>query len=345
MHEITLTQPDDWHLHLRDNEALEAVVHFTSKQFGRAIVMPNLSPPITTVQQAIAYKHRILQALPADSDFLPLMTLYLTDNTRPEEIEKAAKGNDVIGVKLYPAGATTNSEFGVTQIENVTSVLTAMEQHKLPLLVHGEVTQPDVDVFDRESRFIETVLKPIQDQFKDLKIVLEHITTRQGVDFVMQSDANVAGTLTPQHLLLNRNALFQGGIRPHNYCLPILKREEHRQALLNAAISGSKKFFLGTDSAPHGKLRKENNCGCAGMFTAHAAIELYAEAFEQANALDKLEGFASHHGADFYGLPRNKKTVTLQQIKWDVPEYYPFGQDVVVPFRANETINWKLKEK
>jgi dihydroorotase len=340
--QLTITCPDDWHLHLRDGEALRAVVAHTARQFGRAIVMPNLRPPVTTTELAIAYRERIMQALPVGTGFEPLMTLYLTDNTRAEEIEKAKASNIVHGVKLYPAGATTNSDSGVTSIDKCAEVLSAMQAVGLPLLVHAEVTDADVDVFDRERVFIDRHMKPLIANYPNLKVVFEHITTKDAADFVSTAGDNVAATITVHHLLLSRNDMFKGGIRPHHYCLPILKREEHRLALVKAATSGSPKFFLGTDSAPHAKNTKENACGCAGMYTAHAAIELYAEVFETANALDKLEGFASFYGADFYDLPRNTDTITLVKENWQVPESYPYGDDVLVPLRAGQAVNWKL---
>ena len=340
---LHLTRPDDWHLHLRDDQAMAAVVAHTARQFGRAIVMPNLGPPVTGTEQALAYRERILAALPADSDFQPLMTLYLTDRTSPGEISRAKDSGQVFAVKLYPAGATTNSDSGVTRLEKTYPALAAMEVHGLPLLVHGEVTDPAVDVFDREQRFIDTQLVPLARQFPNLKIVFEHITTKNAVDFVLDAPANIAATITPQHILLNRNALLVGGIHPHNYCLPVLKRETHRQALLAAATSGNPKFFLGTDSAPHARDAKESACGCAGIYSAHAALELYATAFEQADALDRLEAFASHHGADFYGLPRNTGMVSLERVDWEVPHEYPFGDQPLVPFYAGETLKWKLK--
>ena len=344
MHEITITRPDDWHLHLRDNEALSSVAKFTAKQFGRAIVMPNLSPPVTTTKAAESYRSRILDSLPEDSTFQPLMTLYLTDKTTVDEIESAARHPHIQGVKLYPAGATTNSDSGVSNIENAYPAIEAMTELGLPLLIHGEVTGHDVDVFDREQVFVDTILHPLKTRFPKLKLVLEHITTKHGVDFVNAHDKTVAGTLTPQHLLLNRNAIFQGGIRPHLYCLPILKREEHRLALVDAATSDKGKFFLGTDSAPHAQGRKETACGCAGIFSAHAAIELYAEVFEQAGKLDKLEGFASFYGADFYGLPRNQEKITLVKESWQVPTNYAFGEECVIPFRAGEEMSWRMKK-
>ena len=342
MKELSIIKPDDWHLHLRDGPQTSVIVNHTARQFQRAIIMPNLLPPVTSVTDAEAYHDRILSLLPADTDFQPLMTLYLTDNTSVAEIEKAARSPIVHAVKMYPAGATTNSDAGVTNIDNVIDTLSAMQECGLPFLVHGEVTRPETDVFDREAVFIEEVLKPLTERLPTLKVVLEHITTRQGVEFVKSADNNIAATITPHHLLLNRNALFQGGINPHNYCLPILKREEHRQSLLDAATSGNAKFFLGTDSAPHMKSRKENACGCAGVYSSHAAIELYAEAFESKNALDKLESFASLNGPAYYNLPVNSKKITLQKTQWQVPESYPFGGETVTPFRAGQTLNWKM---
>ncbi len=340
--QISLIQPDDWHLHLRDGPQTSTIVEHTAQQFHRAVIMPNLLPPITTVDAAQAYQKRILSLLPDDTQFKPLMTLYLTDNTAPAEIEKAVKSGVVHAVKMYPAGATTNSDFGVSNIDNVIDALAAMQDCGLPLLVHGEITRSDTDVFDREALFIEEILTPLTNRLPSLKVVLEHITTKQGAEFVANAGDNIAATITPQHLLLNRNALFQGGIKPHNYCLPILKREEHRLALLDAATSGSKKFFLGTDSAPHMQSRKESNCGCAGIYSAHAAIELYAEVFESRNALDKLEAFASLSGPSYYDLPINEKTITLKKTPWQVPASYAFGGEVVIPFRAGETVQWKL---
>jgi dihydroorotase len=342
MQELTITRPDDWHLHLRDDTALHAVVGHSAERFARAIIMPNLKPPVTTTAQAIAYRDRILAALPQSSDFTPLMTLYLTDNTTPEEIAKAKESGVVHAVKLYPAGATTNSDAGVSHIYKPEAALRAMAELGMPLLVHGEVTAPEVDIFDREAEFLDTVLKPLLDHIADLKVVAEHITTREMAEFVLHAGDNVAATLTPQHLLLNRNAMLVGGIRPHHYCLPVLKRESHREVLVEVATSGNPKFFLGTDSAPHAKGAKESACGCAGMYSAHAAIELYAEAFEQAGALDKLEGFASHHGPDFYGLPRNRDTITLRREPWVVPQSYPFGTEQLVPFRAGDHMPWQL---
>ncbi len=343
MSTLTLTRPDDWHLHLRDGEALQAVLPDTARRFARAIVMPNLRPPVTTVEQAAAYRQRILAALPAGLSFEPLMTLYLTDNTPPSEIEKAVASGFVKAVKYYPAGATTNSDSGVTAVEKAWDTLAQMETLGLPLLVHGEVTDGHVDIFDREMTFLEQVLLPIVQRFPRLKLVLEHITTAEGAEFVKNAGQNVGATITAHHLLLNRNAIFTGGIRPHHYCLPVLKREKHRQALVEAAISGNPKFFLGTDSAPHARMTKEASCGCAGCYTAHAGIELYAEAFEQAGALDKLEAFASFHGPDFYGLPRNNEQITLVKEEWAVPasQAYVAG-DSLVPLRAGETIAWRL---
>ncbi|GAA0556503.1 dihydroorotase [Halomonas salifodinae] len=342
MNEITLTQPDDWHLHVRDEEALDRVVPYSARQFGRAIIMPNLKPPVTTTEQALAYRQRILAAVPEGVAFEPLMTLYLTDNTAPEEIERAVASGQVHGVKLYPAGATTNSDSGVTSVDKCADAIAAMERLGLPLLVHGEVTHAEIDIFDREAVFIDRVMKPLLARFPDLKVVFEHITTRQAVEFVEAAPANVAATITAHHLLFNRNQMLVGGIRPHYYCLPVLKRESHREALLSAATSGSRKFFLGTDSAPHAKGAKESACGCAGAFTAPAAIELYATAFEQAGALDRLEGFASHHGPDFYGLPRNPRSITLKRESWILPESLPYGDEVIVPLMGGESLDWKL---
>jgi dihydroorotase len=342
MDRITLTRPDDWHLHLRDGQAMASVLEDTARRFGRAIVMPNLKPPVRTTQQALHYRERILGALAPGSTFDPLMTLYLTDNTPPEEIARAKLSGRVYGVKLYPAGATTHSEEGVTRISRCFLALEKMEQLGLPLLIHGEVTDPMVDVFDREKAFVDEVLGPIVERFSSLKVVLEHVTTRDAVQYVEVTGPNVGATITPQHLLLNRNALFLGGIRPHHYCLPVLKREEHREALVEAATSGNPKFFLGTDSAPHSRATKEAACGCAGVYSAHAAIELYATAFEEAGALDKLEGFASRFGADFYGLPRNQDTITLLRQEWTVPQTLRFGGEALVPLRAGETVPWKL---
>jgi dihydroorotase len=340
--QITLTRPDDWHLHVRDGDVLDDVVPHTARQFARAIIMPNLKPPVTTTAQAVAYRERIVAAVPEGQSFEPLMTLYLTDNLPAKEIAAAKASGVVHGVKLYPAGATTNSDSGVTDIERTYPALEAMQKHGLPLLVHGEVTDPDVDVFDREAVFIQRHLAPLVQRFPRLKVVLEHVTTRYGVEFVRSAPDTVAATVTAHHLLLNRNALFQGGLRPHHYCLPVLKREEHRQALIEAVVSGNPKFFLGTDSAPHPRTAKESSCGCAGIYTAHGALELYAEAFEAAGALDKLEAFASFNGPDFYGLPRNRSAVTLVKKPWEVPPDYAMGESRVVPMRAGEQLAWTL---
>ncbi|MBS1161311.1 MAG: dihydroorotase [Proteobacteria bacterium] len=341
--QITITRPDDWHLHLRDDAALAAVLPHTARQFARAIVMPNLKPPVTTVDQAAAYRDRIVAALPAGASFEPLMTLYLTDNTPAGEIVKAAASGFVKAVKLYPAGATTNSAAGLTDIAKASAALAEMERCGLPLLVHGEVTDPAIDLFDREKVFIDTVLLPLTQRFPQLKVVMEHITTREAAEFVAAAPASIAATITAHHLLYNRNAIFQGGLRPHWYCLPVLKRETHRQALVAAAVSGHAKFFLGTDSAPHAKAAKEAACGCAGCYTAYAAIELYAEVFAQAGALDKLEAFASFNGPDWYGLPRNSGSITLRQEAWTVPAEYPYlANDSIVPLRAGESLAWKM---
>ena len=338
---LTLTRPDDWHLHVRDGAAMHAVVPHTAAQFGRAIIMPNLRPPVTTAQQAMDYKARILQAVPAGMQFEPLMTLYLTDNLPPDEIARA-KAAGVVACKLYPAGATTNSDMGVTNIRNIYPVLEAMQREGMLLLVHGEVTSPDIDLFDREAVFIDQHLEPLRKDFPSLKIVMEHITTREAAQYVAAGNDRLGATITCHHLLYNRNALFTGGIRPHYYCLPVLKRETHRLALVEAATSGNPRIFLGTDSAPHAAHLKEHATGCAGCYTAHAAIELYAEAFEQAGALDKLEGFASFYGADFYGLPRNTSTITLRKQAWAVPESYAYGDAQLKPLRAGDTLAWKL---
>ena len=339
---LTLTRPDDWHVHLRDGDMLARALADTAQRFARAIVMPNLAPPVTTTADALAYRQRIIAAVPAGLHFEPLMTLYLTDNTPPPEITAAKASGLIHGVKWYPAGATTNSQYGVTDIRRCDAALAAMEANDLPLLVHGEVTDASVDVFDREQVFIEHHLIPLLARFPKLRVVLEHITTRQAVEFIVQAHSRVAATITAHHLLLNRNALFAGGMRPHHYCLPVLKREEHRLALLAAATSGNPRFFLGTDSAPHLKHTKESACGCAGIYTAHAAIELYAEAFEQAGALDRLEGFASFHGADFYGLPRNRDRITLKRQSWVVPAQYGEDSDAIVPLRAGQPVAWTL---
>jgi dihydroorotase len=342
MDRLTLAKPDDWHLHLRDGAALASVVGDTARRFGRAIVMPNLKPAIRTTQQALHYRERILGALADDAAFEPLMTLYLTDDTPPEEIARAKLSGRIFGVKLYPAGATTNSAEGVTRLSRCFHTLEKMQEVGMPLLVHGESTDPAIDVFDREKAFLEEVLGPTLERFPALKVVLEHITTRDAAQFVEVTGENVAATITAHHLLMNRNALFMGGIRPHHYCLPVLKREEHREALVEAATSGNPKFFLGTDSAPHARDTKEVSCGCAGIYTAHAAIELYATAFEEAGALDRLEAFASRSGPAFYGLPVNEETITLVREEWRVPEDVPFGGGRLVPLRAGETIPWKL---
>lgn len=339
---LTLIRPDDWHLHLRDGEALKAVLPDTARQFARAIVMPNLRPPVTTTALAGEYRARILAALPRGLNFEPLMTLYLTDNTSADEIKKAKASGFIHGVKLYPAGATTNSDSGVSDLAKCSTVLEAMQDVGLPLLVHAEVTDSNVDIFDRERVFIDRHMTPLLKRYPNLKVVFEHITTKDAADFVTSAASNVAATITAHHLLLNRNDMFKGGIQPHHYCLPILKREEHRLALVKAATSGNPKFFLGTDSAPHAKHTKEAACGCAGMYTAHAAIELYTEVFEVANALDKLEDFASFYGADFYGLPRNKDKITLEKTSWLVPNTLPLGDDSLVPLRAGQQIHWKL---
>lgn len=338
---LTLIRPDDWHIHFRDGEAMRSVVPETARVFGRAIAMPNLKPPVTTLEDAVAYRDRLKQAA-AGTAFEPLMSLYLTDNTNPEQIHAARNSGIIHAVKYYPAGATTNSDSGVTALSKAYPAIAAMEKAGLPLLLHGEVTDADIDIFDREAVFIERHLLPLLRDFPALKVVLEHITTRQAVEFVSSAGSNVAATITVHHLLYNRNALFQGGIRPHMYCLPILKREPHRQALISAAISGNPKFFLGTDSAPHAINSKENACGCAGIYTAHAAIELYAEVFEDAGALDKLEAFASLFGADFYGLARNTDTITLKREAWTVPDSMAMGSETLVPLRAGESVRWRV---
>lgn len=339
---LTLTRPDDWHLHLRDGAAMAAVLPATAAQFARAIVMPNLRPPVTSAAAALAYRERILAALPPGADFTPLMTLYLTDKLPPDEVARAQAAG-VVAVKLYPAGATTNSDAGVTDIRKTYPTLEAMQRAGLLLLVHGEVTDADIDVFDREAVFIERVMQPLRRDFPQLKVVFEHITTKEAAQYVAASDRFTAATVTAHHLLYSRNAIFMGGLRPHYYCLPVLKRELHRQALVTAATSGSAKFFLGTDSAPHAAALKENSVCGAGCYTALSALELYAEAFEAAGALDKLEGFASRHGPDFYGLPRNGGTVTLKRTPWTLPETVPFGDTVLKPLRGGETLSWKLQ--
>ncbi|MCC6473760.1 MAG: dihydroorotase [Burkholderiales bacterium] len=351
MNSITLARPDDWHLHLRDGDALASALPHSARRFARAIVMPNLKPPVTSVEAARAYRSRITAALaaaiasgelPAGARFEPLMTLYLTDRTSPREIALAKSSGFVHAVKYYPAGATTHSEAGVSALEHALPALEAMQRHDLPLLIHGEVTDPAVDVFDRERVCVETLVAHIVERFPDLRVVLEHASTREAVAFVAAARPRVAATLTAHHLLYNRGALFQGGLRPHYYCLPVLKREPHRRALVAAATGGSPRFFLGTDSAPHPRGLKENACGCAGCFTAHAALELYAEAFDAAGALERLEGFASHHGPDFYGLPRNKDTVTLVRERWAAPDELPFGGETLVPLRSAEDLLWRM---
>ncbi|MEO8306197.1 MAG: dihydroorotase [Betaproteobacteria bacterium] len=339
---VTLTRPDDWHVHLRDGAALRDVVRATADVFGRAIIMPNLVPPVTTAEAAGAYRERILAALPAGSRFEPLMTLYLTDNTAPAEIARAKATGFIRAVKYYPAGATTNSDSGVTKLSHAYPALAAMEKHGLVLSLHGEVTGADVDVFDRERKFVEDSLAAIVRDFPGLKVVLEHITTSEGATFVAAAPERVAATITPQHLLYSRNALFAGGVRPHHYCLPILKRESHRKALVAAAVSGSPKYFLGTDSAPHARHTKEAACGCAGCYSAPLALPLYAEVFDRSGALDRLEGFASHFGADFYGLPRNADKVTLTRQPWTVPAEYPYAGHTIVPLRAGEAVEWRV---
>lgn len=342
--ELVIARPDDWHLHVRDGEALKAVLPHTAAQFARAIIMPNLKPPVTNTEAAIAYRERILAAVPAGMTFDPLMVLYLTDNTTGDEIRKAKASGIVKAVKLYPAGATTNSDAGVTDLlAKCEDALAALQETGMPLLVHGEVTDSHIDIFDRERVFIDRVMVPLLSKYPKLKVVFEHITTADAAEFVMEAPANIAATITAHHLLMNRNAIFTGGIRPHHYCLPVLKREKHRVALVEAATSGSEKFFLGTDSAPHAQHTKEASCGCAGMYTALSAIELYAEAFEAANALDKLEAFASFNGPDFYQLPRNTETITLVKESWMIPDSLPYGNDALIPLRAGEQVHWKLK--
>jgi len=341
---ISICRPDDWHLHIRDGSTLSSVIAHTARQFARAIIMPNLQPPVTTTAEALAYRQRILDSLPENTDFTPLMTLYLTDNTSPDEIRRAKDSGLVHAVKLYPSGATTHSDAGVTDIKKTYAALAAMAEVGMPLLVHGEVTDPEVDVFDREYVFIEQQLIPTLTAIPELRVVLEHITTREAVNFIVEAPERVAATITAHHLLMNRNAMFKGGIRPHHYCLPVLKREKHRLALIDAIRSGHPRFFLGTDSAPHARRAKESGCGCAGIYTAHAALELYAQAFEDAGALDRLEGFASHFGADFYGLPRNEGTVMLEKAAWQVPDAYPLSETAVIPLAAGETLHWQLHQ-
>ncbi len=339
---ITITRPDDWHLHLRDGATIASVLPDTARQFARAIVMPNLKPPVTTTAQAVAYRDRILAALPAGMQFEPLMVLYLTNNTPPEEIRRAKESGVVHAVKLYPAGATTNSDAGVTDLSKCYKTLEAMQELDMPFLVHGEVTDPDIDIFDREAVFIDRVMQPLRRDMPQLKVVFEHITTRDAAQYVAEADEHIGATITAHHLLYNRNEIFKGGIRPHYYCLPVLKREIHRQALVAAATSGSAKFFLGTDSAPHPKGMKEHACGCAGCYTALHAMELYTQAFDQADALDKLEQFASFNGPAFYNLPRNSGTVTLRREEWSIPDELPLGNTTVVPLNGGETIGWKF---
>lgn len=342
MNTLTIIKPDDWHLHVRTGAILETVIAHTARQFKRAIIMPNLKPPVTSIELALSYREEIFQALPQDSDFEPLMTLYLTNQTTVETVKAVSESGFIYGFKLYPAGATTNSDAGVNDLTAVYPVLEAMQKYKVPLLIHGEVTDEDCDIFDRERVFIERYLVDLVKQFPELKIVLEHVTTEEAVQFVESSSANIGATITPQHLHYNRNAILAGGIRPHHYCLPIIKREKHRLALVKAVISGNPKFFLGTDSAPHLTHLKENACGCAGCYSAYGAIELYAEVFEKENALDKLEGFASIYGADFYGVPRNTQTITLEKQSWTVPASYGQNDIAITPLKANETLNWKI---
>jgi len=344
LQQLTITRPDDWHVHLRDGEVLNRTVSDISRYFGRAIIMPNLVPPVTNANLAKSYHQRICQQLPQKSNFKPLMVLYLTDKTCAQDIIEAKNSGLVFAAKLYPAGATTNSSSGVTDVANIYPVLEQMQAVGMPLLVHGEVTADDIDIFDREEVFINTILAPLAAKFSQLKIVLEHITTKQAVEFVSNANDNVGATITAHHLMYNRNHMLVGGIKPHYFCLPILKRNIHQQALINAATSGNKKFFLGTDSAPHSKQVKESACGCAGSYTAHAALELYAEVFEQANSLDKLEAFASFNGADFYQLPRNNDTITLTKKAWQVPENLTFGENQLVPVKAGEIINWQISQ-
>ncbi len=346
--QLRITRPDDWHVHLRDGDMLKRVAPYTASQFKRALVMPNLTPPVTTVEQAMGYRKRILESLPQNSGFDPRMSLYLTDHTPAQEVLKAARNPYIDGFKLYPAGATTHSDSGVTKINRVMSVLEMMAQNGVILQVHGEVTDRHIDVYDRESEFIEQILAPLHHELPDLKLILEHITTIEGVEFVRDSSPRIAGTITPHHLMFNRNGMFEGGIRPHLYCLPILKREPHRLALLNAATSGNPSFFLGTDSAPHHRGSKQSDCGCAGIFSANAAIELYAEIFDQAGRIDRLEGFSSHFGADFYNLPRNSGTITLTRQERPIPQRIPAGNqeesDDLIPLLGGSVIHWKLTE-
>ncbi|MBK1690924.1 dihydroorotase [Ectothiorhodospira mobilis] len=342
MQELHIRRPDDWHLHVRDGDGLKCAVPHSARRFARAVIMPNLKPPVVNVAQAAAYRDRILAAVPEGVAFDPLMTIYLTDDTTPDDIRAVAESGFMLGAKLYPAGATTHSDAGVTDIRHIDAVLQAMQDLGVPLMVHGEVTGPEVDLFDREARFIEQVLTPLVERFPALKVVLEHVTTAEAVAFVRQAPETVAATVTPQHILMNRNALFQGGMRPHHFCLPVLKREEHRAAILETLAEGHPRFFLGTDSAPHPRGAKESACGCAGIYSAPAAIELYAEAFEQAGALDRLEAFASENGPRFHGLPPNEDYITLRRQPWTVPEALPFGEDTVVPLRAGEELAWRL---
>ncbi len=345
MDKLTLIQPDDWHLHVRNGAILHKVIAHTAQQFARAIIMPNLMPPVSTVDLALQYHRKIVHALPSGSTFEPLMTLYLTNTTTKEEVNKAAKSEIIHAFKLYPAGATTNSDSGVNDLQAIYPILEAMEKYDIPLLIHGEVTDINCDIFDRERIFVESSLSDIAKQFSSLRIVVEHVTTKEAVDFVISSSNKIASTITPQHLMFNRNAILAGGIRPHHYCLPIIKREHHRQALVEAATSGNPKFFLGTDSAPHLTGAKENSCGCAGCYSAHAALELYAEVFEQVNALDKLEGFASFFGPDFYQLPRNSNTVTIIKQQWTVPSKYQVESESITPLKAGESLSWKLLDQ
>ncbi len=344
MEQITITRPDDWHLHVRTGAMLKTVIPHTARQFSRAIIMPNLTPPVSTVERAKQYHQEIIQAIPENLNFQPLMTLYLTDSTTVTEIKKAAESPIIFACKLYPAGATTNSDSGVSNISHIAAVLESMQEHDIPLLIHGEITDPECDIFDREKVFVETILAKITADFPALRIVLEHVTTMEAVQFVQDASEKIAATITPQHLMFNRNAILAGGIRPHHYCLPIIKREKHRLALIAAATSGHSKFFLGTDSAPHLQSKKENSCGCAGCFSAHAAIELYAEVFDDVDKLDNLEAFASFNGADFYGLPRNTEKITLGRKDWITPEYYSMGHDRLIPLKAGETISWQLSK-